>query len=529
MAFDGIQKGAGDDNFPMGECQEHRDAQAFFTEQTQKLNQVATEDRRISLDTGDLLTAGLVSVTGRAAIENLANNTPLGRRKFLYTTLAALGVATGITMRPSDAFAVDPEAGTDVLEVEIYRSGGPDWRWLFNWQQATTADHTNGPLKSPPLNQPAAPVGYGMVPDPKGGPNPVHFLQAWGDQMQVILTDQGTTSHSDGTQRGFNGSVDMTIPSIAAMRASAFGKGAPLAFMSGSNTNFTGGLVAANSVNSLNNLVSLANPNLVGKNGGKILADSIAQHVVQKRAENVGSYANGLSPRGRRVSPGLQSIGAKRQTAQSAAQEVQKVLATLNSIQQNQNNPLLTSALLGVELFKQKQLVGLTLQHGGYDTHGEANGAQQMARNQTMIMAMHGFLMACKQAGIKGRIALHGDFGRHAAGTGDPSAHHHIGSVVLIGEGVKGPRVIGQVNPVTSQHTGEKNTYADAMAYRRWLNGLDKVNFPVNTTLTDVTGTDVINNFLQKQTGQLIRDPSKQFQRELMFDPVRDAIKKMLG
>jgi|GEM_PF-2120150 len=504
-----------------GECTESIAAQKYLAE--------ATASSRISLDTTDLIAAGLVSVYGPDAISKLADATPIGRDKFLWMTLAALGTAIGVTLKPEDAFADSPESSTDVFELEIYRQGGPDWRWLFNWQQGTTSDHTNGPLKMPPANQPAAPAGYGMVPDPKGGPNPVPFIQVWGDQIQVILTDHETTSHSDGTQRGFTGSVDMTMPSIAAMRAAAFGNGAPLAFMSGSNINFTGGLVAANSVGNLDKLLALADPNKVGKKGEHIVADSIAQHIAQQRMKKLQAYADGHNAKGKVIVPSLRSIGAKRITAQSAAQEVQKIFATIDNIQQNQNNPLLASALLGVQLFKQKQLVGLTLQHGGYDTHGQVNGAGQMSQNQSLLLAIHGFLLACKAAGVKGRVALHGDFGRHAAGSGDPSAHHHVGSLVLIGEGIKGPRVIGKVDPNTSEFTDEKNNYADAMAYRRWLNGLGGINFAVNTKLTDTTGTDVIKNLIQKQTGQLLLDPQKEFERGYLFNPIRAALQRMLS
>lgn len=529
MGFDGkIQLDDINDSFPMGECQESRDAQQFFAAETEKLQADSVDkDPRISLDTSDLLTAGLVTVHGPAAIDRLISKTPMSRGKAGWLALAGLGMAIAATMRPSDAFADTPETSTDVFELEIYRQGGPDWRWLFNWQQATTTDRTHGPLKMPPLNQPAAPAGYGMVPDPKGGPNLVSFFDLYGDMTEVIITDQETTSHSDGTQRGFNGSVDMTNPSVAALRAAVFGHGAPLSFMSGANVNFTGGLVPPNSLNDIGNIGALTKPNIIAKTGEQILIDPVETHVVDNRANNVGTYANGLSYRGKRVVPSLRSIGEKRKSVQNAGDEINKILADIKKIQndpKNKNNPLQTSALLGVQLFKMKQLVGLVLQIGSFDTHGETNGAKQMALNQTIMLTINAFFIACKAAGIKGRVALHGDFGRHAAGSGDPSAHHHVGSVVNIGEGIKGPRVVGKVDPNSSNIIGEKNNYADVMVYRRWLNGLS-----INTlkkVITGTTGVDVIKSLISKQTGQLMRDPSREINREQMFDPVRDVFKR---
>jgi hypothetical protein len=67
------------------------------------------------------------------------------------------------------------------------------------------------------------------------------------------------------------------------------------------------------------------------------------------------------------------------------------------------------------------------------------------------------------------------------------------------------------------------------MVYRRWLNGLDTVNLPVNTKITNATGPNVIQGLIQKQTGQLMRSPREDFDRREMFDPVRNAFKKMFS
>lgn len=430
-------------------------------------------------------------------IETLAS-APFSRREFLTKLLLGTGVVAGMTLMPKSIRADSPNDSPQPLVIQLYEQGGADWRWTFNWQGET--NNKFGQLTAPPSNQPAAPANYMMVPDGNG--QPIHFLQKYGNKIMSVLVDQQTNSHQTGTHRAYTGSDDMMMPSLPAQIAYLYGQGKPFSLMTSGGLEFSGGLVVPNPLGDINQLSALADPN-VTPSGDQILTPSAAQDLIARRLDEVTKFSKG-GPKGKRALPGLEAIGQDRLVAQNAGNDIKKMLSLVSQIQANKNNPLIQAGIIATELFKDGYVAAVSLELGGHDTHGETNGAKQMALGQTKVTAIDAILAYAESKGVPLRIESISDFGRaptnfNDLNSGDPNAHHNIGRSLFIGEGVPtGGRVIGVVDNLLRLKPGTSGIYADLLEFRARLAGVFGKSFPINTKLTDVSGDDIINTIIKK-------------------------------
>lgn len=391
--------------------------------------------------------------------------------------------------------ALTLDEASKVLEIEILLEGGSDGaRFGLGYIGVTTADHTRGALKAPPANMPFAPQGYLYVPDSSG--TPVHLLQKHGDNTIVIRTDMGTSNHEPGKRAALTGDRDLMLPSTAVLRAKAFRPNDALAYLHDNGMVRDGGLqVGSTAVGNVANFAKLAFPNLANPNSkdpkDTIFPVQTVQALRQDRWSQMNSALDGFSL------PDLEQVAEARLQAQGAEDDIVKFLDTIQGAG-NKNNGLLAAASIAFTLFKQGHLAGVSLQRGGFDTHQQPTGQQQMQNFQDIYQSADQMLTIAKQQGIPLRIVLKSDFGRHAT-QGDISNHHSIGQVVFMGEGVKGPGLIGVLDP--NQNLIDQNTkIGDVLNFQGDLNGgLREVDVGVPLTLTDITTRHAVQDILDKQ------------------------------
>lgn len=409
-----------------------------------------------------------------AALAPLAT-TPKSRRDFLKMALLGTGVVTGII--PTSAEAA-PEVKTDVLEIEMLLEGGADWHYFLNFLGVTTPEHTFGPLKTPPPTKIGAPPGYLYVPD-AAGTGTVHFLNKW-PQVLAILSDHGTNNHDMGRRSALTGDPGGLVPSVPVMRAAHFGKGSPFAYVKDNGVMaFTGGLPVGSNSLDVSRFLKLSAPNLINPNNPNsetILPPQVVQMLTDLRKKQIEQVASGNAlPKVRKVAQG-------RLAAQGAGQDAAKFFDLVKTINQNQNDPRYTAALIAMKLFQAGYVAGVSLQQGGYDTHQDATGAASMQRYQQLIISLDRMFTAAKQQGVKLRVVLKSDFGRNGLGGGDPSAHWPIGATIFLGEGIKGPMQVG-VADAEKKLVGEKTTIAEVEMFHRDMNGVGDVDFGVKTAI----------------------------------------------
>lgn len=390
------------------------------------------------------------------------------------------------------------EEASKTLEVEFLLSGGADFaRWGIGYMGNTTPEHANGPLKAPPPNLVASPPNYLYVPDTDGA-SLVHFLQKWGSQMLAVRSDHGTNGHEEGKRAALTGERQVPMPSTPVLRAKIFRPDDSLAYLHDNGMVHDGGiLVGSTSIGNVNNFAKLAYPNLANP-GSKDAQDTIfppqvANVLPQIRVHEMEAVLDGYSL------PDLERVAEARLQAQEAQQDVAAFLDLIKGANLKGGNQYVAAASIAFTLFQQGHLAGVSLSQGSYDTHNEADGQDQMARFQALFLAADQILTMAKQQGIPVRLVFKTDFGRRPSGN-DISAHHPIGQTVFVGEGVKGPALVGVLGP-NQDLVGEPVTIGDVVHYQRTLNGgLGEVDVGVPLKLSDMTGPHAVQDILDKQS-----------------------------
>ena len=393
-------------------------------------------------------------------------------------------------------FALTLDEASKVLEIEILLEGGSDGaRFGLGYIGVTTDDHTAGPIKMPPANTPVAPPGYLYVSDASGAQVPL--LKKRGDKIIVIRTDMGTSNHEPGKRAALTGDRDVMMPSTPVLRAKAFRPNDALAYLHDNGMVRDGGVqVGSTAVGNVANFAKLAYPNLANPNS-KDLKDTIfpiqtSQALTQDRFAQMNGALDGLSL------PDLEQVASARLQAQGANDDIITFLDTIKGAGNGKNNGLLAAASIALTLFKQGHLAGVSLQRGGFDTHQQATGQQQMQNFQDVFQSADQMLTLAAQQGIPLRIVFKSDFGRHAT-QGDISNHHSIGQVIFMGEGVKGPKLVGVLDP-NQNLVDQKTKIADVLNFQGDLNGgLREVDVGVPLELTDITTRHAVQDILDKQ------------------------------
>jgi hypothetical protein len=503
-----------------GECQESRDAQLYLSNvmhQTTPYRPDGDVNRtRLNPRLRNLVTAGMMTFTGADAIRALMESEkPLSRRSILYGLLGSIvgAGAISLTIPSNPAYAKQPNTPKTPGIVQIYCQGGKDIRFGDRWPGAT--NNQVGDIKAPPDGIPAAPVGFQQVPDGKGAGGTINIVKKRGNQTLSIAYDGESNGHATGTERAFTGSDDTMSASLDAQLAKAYGDNDPYALVTGGGLTFPGMLVVPAKVTDINQAALLADPN----NGG-IVPDSLEEYLVAARKKEMAQYASGhemhVDLNGNDVTstvlPTAQNIGKDREVAQGAGDHIKEMLAIVQKFNAQKGNPIGQFLIIVTELMRDGTVAAASTQIGGHDTHGSKDGAQQMILEDTLSKGLDAGHTYAETANFYLQTQRISEFSRRPTdpnnlNNGDPSAHNSISEVQYMGAGVPtGGIAIGQLDVRGLDLIGEHSNFADVMDYRMKAAGLPKLP---NVNVSAMTGTDVVQNYILKKTGQLMDFPER--------------------
>jgi uncharacterized protein (DUF1501 family) len=280
------------------------------------------------------------------------------------------------------------------------------------------------------------------------------FLTKYGSRLTVLNgVDTSTNNHDSGTRTTWCGRIPEGYPTLAAMVAAAKAPEKPIAFLSAGGYDATQGLVPLTRIASAASMKRLAYPNRLDPNNAQ---NQDNYHTLEtynriRAAQNDRLTALQNAQQLPRLKAGMSQLYAARQSDNEL--EALEIPATLVDLpgQLGDLERFDQQAQLALAAFKAGLAVSANLQLGGFDTHSNHNRDQ--SRQLAKLLGGINFLM--DQAAAQGLadklvVIVGSDFGRgpHYNSTNENGGKDHwpISTVLAMGPGIAGDRVIGATN-----------------------------------------------------------------------------------
>ena len=417
------------------------------------------------------------------------------RRDFLkLASMAGLGVvAGGFPFGSKEARA---EAYTGPFWVFINAGGG--------WDPTSFCDpkgngilvdgNANNPMNSfpPSVITSVGNIKYADITDGNGVPFNRQFFEAHGSKLTIINgIDMQTNSHDVGSRFTWSGTLTENRPAFAALVAGIGGPTLPMAFITNGGYDVTAGVVAQTRVGNIDALTRIAYPNRIDaedpNSAGYHTQGTMGRIIDTRNARHQAYLAKQQLPR-------IKKAMGMLYTARVGQNELQQLTQYLPAdFEQAQ---LRRQVQVALAAYRAGICVSANLDIGGFDTHG--NHDQQQWDSLSELFDGVGFLMDQAEAvGVADNIivCVGSDFGRTPGyNDGNGKDHWPVTSMMFMGKGIPGNRVIGQttdyhdpmkVDPSTLQvsDSGIRITPGHIHRALRRLAGIDQnqllAQFPV--------------------------------------------------
>lgn len=359
----------------------------------------------------------------------------MDRRDFIKLASYA-GLALSFPGLPRRAAADTPYDGP--LWVMVHASGG--------WDPTSLCD-PKGALSetdSDPMNRSYLAADIGTVGNlrfaPVGG-NQAFFEKHYRRLLVINGVDTETNSHDTGTRHVWSGKLAEGHPCFASLVAATVGREKPMSFLSSGGYDFTAGLVAPTRTGNMGALNRIAFPDLIDVNNpaNRFHTEATSRRIAEaQRARLETMMAEQRLPRVRQQMSTLYN-------ARAGENELRRLTEFLPATLDNSNNPMRRQAQVAIAGYRAGITVAANLSVGGFDTHGN-HDASHIPRLTMLLEGVDFLLTEAENAGIGDRVVvvIGSDFGRTPGyNDGNGKDHWSITSMMLIGPGIPGNRVIG--------------------------------------------------------------------------------------
>ena len=268
------------------------------------------------------------------------------------------------------------------------------------------------------------------------------FFEKFADRLLVINgLDIQTNNHQIGRQNTWTGKLDAGLPNVAALVAGAHAPHLPLAFIAEGTTNQTAGVVAPTRVDDADVLNELSHPNRVVPSSLEDLRTYHQEPTTEMIADWRARRAD--AARKEQKLPRIQAALDNILTVRGGANELELLQSYLP-------DPLSDDATrrkieISVAAYKAGLAVSATFQQGSFDTHSN-NDAAQIGQLNALLGHVDYLWEECVRHGIQDQviISIGSDFARSPGyNGGNGKDHWEIGSMMLMGTGIEGNRVVG--------------------------------------------------------------------------------------
>jgi len=266
------------------------------------------------------------------------------------------------------------------------------------------------------------------------------FYTQFGNDLLVLNgLDYSVNNHSPGARYMATGKLDsLAYPTFAALVAACQGPTCPLSFLTFGNYSATGNLVAMSRVPYLPSLRNLANADAIAGNERSPYHDRFALDRIE-RALGVQVESQTAQPRLPRAEHAENMLYA----AQVNSRALSRV--TPHIPREIPRERLSQQADIALASFKAGVCVSANLSIGQFDSHAN-NDPDQMRLIPEFLAGIRYMLRRAEDLQIRDRLVIivQSEMGRTPNyNNGNGKDHWSIGSIMFLGRGIRGNRVIG--------------------------------------------------------------------------------------
>ena len=361
------------------------------------------------------------------------------RRDFLKLCgLAGIGIACPIGLS-SDLHAVgkDDSPYEGPYYIVINASGGWDTTYLMDPKGIGGINRlykdgdilTKGAHKFAPTEK-----------HKNGGMGNEEFYAEFANELLVLNgLDYSVNNHSPGARYMATGKLDsMAYPTFAALVAACKGPTCPLSFLTFGNYSATGNIVAMSRVPYLPSLQRIANADAIEGNPRSPYHEDFALARIEQalREQRESRTAMPLLPRQERAESMLYAAQVNAKSMQRITPHIPKNIPKERIAQQ---------AEIALASFKAGVCVSANLSIGQFDSHAN-NDTDQMKLLPEFLAGIAYILRRAGELKIREKlvVVVQSEMGRTPDyNKGNGKDHWSIGSIMFIGPGIKGNRVLG--------------------------------------------------------------------------------------
>jgi hypothetical protein len=274
----------------------------------------------------------------------------------------------------------------------------------------------------------------------EGGLSNEDFYAEFGDELLVLNgLDYSVNNHSPCSRYMATGELDsLAYPTFAALVAACQGPACPLSFLTFGNYSATGNLVAMSRVPYLPSLKRIANADAIDGNERSPYHDDFAMARIERALgeQRTDRATQPLLPRQERAENMLYA-------AQVNSKSLARVTPHIPSEIPKQR--LAQQAEIALASFKAGVCVSANLSIGQFDSHAN-NDTDQMKLIPEFLEGIAYVLHRAEELQIRDKLVVivQSEMGRTPTyNNGNGKDHWSIGSIMFLGPGIKGNRVIG--------------------------------------------------------------------------------------
>ena len=273
-----------------------------------------------------------------------------------------------------------------------------------------------------------------------GGMGNEEFYAEFANELLVLNgLDYSVNNHSPGARYMATGKLDsMAYPTFAALVAACKGPTCPLSFLTFGNYSATGNIVAMSRVPYLPSLQRIANADAIEGNPKSPYHEDFALARIEQalRDQRESRAAMPLLPRQERAESMLYAAQVNAKSMQRITPHIPKSIPKERIAQQ---------AEIALASFKAGVCVSANLSIGQFDSHAN-NDTDQMKLLPEFLAGIAYILRRAGELKIREKlvVVVQSEMGRTPDyNKGNGKDHWSIGSIMFIGPGIKGNRVLG--------------------------------------------------------------------------------------